>query len=108
MICFLLVYDRENRTFNSTNIIIKNENSKYKNNYFLKNPFEAEVSDCYYAAVYANGETYVGQFKNNKKDGTGVYTWPAPAARKYEGTFREGVIYVESSEKDAPESENKQ
>ena len=26
-------------------------------NYFLKNPFEAEVSDCYYAAVYANGET---------------------------------------------------
>lgn len=26
-------------------------------NYFSKNPFESEVSDCYYAAVYANGET---------------------------------------------------
>ncbi len=26
-------------------------------NYFSKNPFESEVSDCYYAAVYSDGET---------------------------------------------------
>jgi CTP:phosphocholine cytidylyltransferase-like protein len=26
-------------------------------NYFLENPFESEVSECYYAAVYADGET---------------------------------------------------
>lgn len=26
-------------------------------NYFLKNPFESEVSECYYAAIYADGET---------------------------------------------------
>lgn len=27
-------------------------------NYFVKNPFEREVKDCYYAAVYADGPTH--------------------------------------------------
>lgn len=37
--------------------ILKNTYLCSSDNYFSENPFESEVSDCYYAAVYADGET---------------------------------------------------
>ncbi len=37
--------------------ILKNSYICSADNYFSKNPFEKEVSECYYAAVYADGKT---------------------------------------------------
>lgn len=37
--------------------VLKNSYVCSADNYFSENPFEKEVSDCYYAAVYANGQT---------------------------------------------------
>lgn len=37
--------------------ILKNTYICSADNYFSENPFEREVTDCYYAAVYANGPT---------------------------------------------------
>lgn len=37
--------------------ILKNSYLCSADNYFSENPFEREVSDCYYAAVYADGQT---------------------------------------------------
>ena len=37
--------------------ILKNTYICSADNYFSKNPFESEVSDCYYSAVYADGPT---------------------------------------------------
>lgn len=37
--------------------ILKNTYICSADNYFAENPFESEVSDCYYAAVYADGPT---------------------------------------------------
>jgi len=36
---------------------LKNSYICSSDNYFFNNPFEAEVEDCYYSAVYAEGET---------------------------------------------------
>lgn len=36
---------------------LKNSYICSSDNYFFNNPFEAEVDDCYYSAVYAEGET---------------------------------------------------
>lgn len=36
---------------------MKNSYICSSDNYFFNNPFEAEVEDCYYSAVYAEGET---------------------------------------------------
>lgn len=36
---------------------LKNSYICSSDNYFFNNPFEAEVNDCYYAAVYVEGET---------------------------------------------------
>ncbi len=37
--------------------VIKNTYICSADNYFSQNPFESEVSDCYYSAVYSSGET---------------------------------------------------
>ena len=37
--------------------ILRNSYICSADNYFSRNPFEKEVSDCYYAAVYADGPT---------------------------------------------------
>ena len=37
--------------------ILRNSHICSADNYFSRNPFEKEVSDCYYAAVYADGPT---------------------------------------------------
>ncbi len=58
-----LVYNRDYLTRNNNASIyavrhlLKNSYICSADNYFEKNPFEKEVEDCYYAAVYAEGET---------------------------------------------------
>lgn len=46
-----------NSTINAVKDILKNTYICSADNYFSENPFESQVSDCYYAAVYANGAT---------------------------------------------------
>lgn len=46
-----------NSSINAVKDILKNTYLCSSDNYFSENPFESEVSDCYYAAVYADGET---------------------------------------------------
>ena len=46
-----------NASINVVKNILGNTYICSADNYFSKNPFENEVSDCYYAAVYANGDT---------------------------------------------------
>ncbi|MDP6489073.1 MAG: MORN motif-containing protein, partial [SAR324 cluster bacterium] len=37
------------------------------------------------------GDKYIGEYKNGKKDGQGTYTFSD--GRKYEGEFREGTFW---------------
>lgn len=59
----ILAENREYLTRNNNGSIhaarrwLKNSYVCSSDNYFLENPFEAEVEDAYYAAVYAHGET---------------------------------------------------
>lgn len=46
-----------NASINVVRDILKNTYICSADNYFSENPFEAEVSECYYSAVYADGET---------------------------------------------------
>ncbi len=46
-----------NASIYAVKAILKNTYICSADNYFSKNPFEREVSDCYYAAVYADGPT---------------------------------------------------
>ena len=38
--------------------------------------------------TYANGEKYVGEYKDDKRNGQGTYTWPN--GNKYVGEFKDG------------------
>ena len=46
-----------NSTINAVRKYLKNTYICSSDNYFTKNPFESEVDDAYYAAVYSNGPT---------------------------------------------------
>lgn len=46
-----------NASINVVKDILRNTYICSADNYFGENPFEREVSDCYYSAVYADGET---------------------------------------------------
>ncbi len=46
-----------NSSINAVKDILKNTYICSSDNYFSVNPFESEVEDCYYAAVYADGKT---------------------------------------------------
>ncbi len=48
--------------------ILKNTYICSADNYFLQNPFEKTVSDCYYAAVYADGPTKEWCMKSDEDD----------------------------------------
>ena len=41
-------------------------------------------------AVYADGSTYQGPFKNDLQDGEGVYKWIQ--GHEYQGNFKEGMM----------------
>jgi len=48
----------------------------------------AEKNDCTGQVTYTNGNTYDGEWKNNKKNGQGTYVWPS--GREYIGAWKNG------------------
>ena len=40
----------------------------------------------------SNGSKYVGEFKNDMFNGTGIFTWPG-GERKYIGDFKDGQMH---------------
>ncbi len=46
-------------------------------------------NNCQGTLTFANGEKYVGQFKDGKFDGQGTYTWAG--GDKYVGQFKDGM-----------------
>ena len=45
--------------------------------------------NCQGTYRFANGDQYIGNWKNGKRTGQGTYTWPD--GEKYEGAFKDGV-----------------
>ena len=43
--------------------------------------------------TFANGERYVGSFRDNQLSGEGTYTWPS--GKTYTGRFENGKIVEE-------------
>ena len=48
-----------------------------------------EWHNCEGTYRFANGDQYVGNWKNGKRTGQGTYTWPD--GEKYVGAFKDGV-----------------
>lgn len=81
-------------------------------NYFSENPFEKEVSDCYYAAVYANGPTkeWCMQYK---EDGTitdvkigGENAWYMLGHTFWDKAFSKTFLEILEREYDLPQTKD--
>ena len=53
-----------------------------------KCPLYGYFHNCYGPSIYANGDTYVGEYKNDKKHGWGTYIYPD--GEKYVGEYKDG------------------
>ncbi len=51
--------------------------------------------NCVGTITYANGDTYVGEFKNGKLNGKGTYTFPS--GEKYVGEFKNGIQHGQAT-----------
>ena len=90
--------------------ILKNTYLCSSDNYFSKNPFESEVSDCYYAAVYADGETKEWCMEC-EDDGTiskveigGKNAWFMLGHTFWDETFSKKFVEILEKEYDNPET----
>lgn len=79
-------------------------------NYFSENPFEKEVSDCYYAAVYADGPTKEWCLET-EEDGTicnvkigGENAWFMLGHTFWDKTFSRTFLEILQQEYDLPET----
>ena len=45
-------------------------------------------TNCQGTYTWADGEKYVGEYKDDKRTGQGIYTWPS--GNKYVGEFKDG------------------
>jgi len=90
--------------------ILKNTYICSADNYFSENPFEREVSDCYYAAVYADGPTKEWCMEY---DGDGVITdvkiggenaWYMLGHTFWSEEFSRGFLEILEREYDLPET----
>ncbi len=53
--------------------------------------YEAEWHNCFGTHTFANGDKYVGEWKEDKKHGQGTYTFASGA--KYVGEYKEGKYH---------------
>ena len=90
--------------------ILKNTYICSADNYFTENPFEREVSDCYYAAVYANGSTREWCMKYSE-EGTiydvqvgGENAWYMLGHTFWDETFSKRFVEILEQEYDLPET----
>ena len=90
--------------------ILKNTYLCSSDNYFSENPFESEVSDCYYAAVYAAGETKEWCMDYDKNgiitDVTigGKNAWFMLGHTFWDETFSKKFVEILENEYDNPET----
>ena len=45
--------------------------------------------NCFGTVIWASGNKYVGEWKNDKRTGQGTYTW---GGNKYVGEFKDGIL----------------
>ena len=92
--------------------ILKNTYICSADNYFSQNPFEKEVSECYYSAIYANGPTKEWCMEY---DADGVITqvqvggenaWFMLGHTFWDETFSKKFLEILENEYDLPETAN--
>ena len=90
--------------------ILKNTYVCSADNYFSENPFEREVSECYYAAVYADGPTKEWCMKYSE-DGTiydvqigGENAWYMLGHTFWDEAFSKRFVEILEREYDLPET----
>ncbi len=93
--------------------ILKNTYICSADNYFSENPFEREVSDCYYAAVYADGQTKEWCMESGA-DGTisnvtvgGENAWYMLGHTFWDEKFSRKFVEILEHEYDLPETKDK-
>lgn len=93
--------------------ILKNTYICSADNYFSENPFEREVSDCYYAAVYADGPTKEWCMESDE-DGTirsvtvgGENAWYMLGHTFWDERFSRRFVEILTREYDLPETRDK-
>ena len=81
-----------------------NKNRKYQGDKYVGD-FKDGKRDGFGTYTWANGDEYGGQFKDNKRDGVGVYTWAN--GNKYGGIWKddkrdgEGTYIWENGDRNA-------
>lgn len=90
--------------------LLKNTYICSADNYFAENPFEREVSDCYYSAVYADGPTKEWCIKYSE-DGTiydvqigGANAWYMLGHTFWDETFSRRFVEILELEYDFPKT----
>lgn len=111
-----LVYNSEylvrnnNSSIYAVKDILKNTYLCSSDNYFSENPFEREVEDCYYAAVYADGETkeWCLECDNDgtisKVDIGGKNSWYMLGHTFWDETFSKKFVEILEEEYNKPET----
>lgn len=99
-----------NASINAVKDIIGNTYICSADNYFSENPFEREVSDCYYAAVYADGPTkewclgYDSEGTITSVNVGGADAWYMLGHTFWDRTFSKGFLEILEREYDLPET----
>ncbi len=102
-----------NASINVVKHILGNTYICSADNYFSENPFESEVSDCYYAAVYAVGKTKewcMEHDENGKITNVivgGENAWYMLGHTFWSREFSENFISILNEEYDLPETADK-
>ena len=92
--------------------ILRNSYICSADNYFAKNPFEKEVSDCYYAAVYADGPTKEWCMETDESGNIlrvtigGENAWYMLGHAFWDETFSATFLNILEQEYDRPETVN--
>lgn len=101
-----------NASIHAVKDILKNTYICSADNYFSQNPFEKEVSECYYAAIYANGPTkewcmeYDAEGVITQVQVGGENAWFMLGHTFWDETFSKKFLEILEAEYDLPETAN--